>query len=107
MGSQRRYLPLGCAFSDANVYPESFKENSDLNIADYQTPLGVYAANAGLDKVTLCWGHDEYMYLVARDYLPEPALYMIRYHSFYPGHSTSAYDGLFNDHDRKMFEWVR
>ena len=45
--------------------------------------------------------------MVARDYLPEPALYMIRYHSFYPGHSTDAYAHLFNDHDHDMFEWVR
>ena len=50
---------------------------------------------------------DEYMYLVAKDYLPEPALYMIRYHSFYPGHSANAYDALLDDHDRAMFEWVR
>ena len=32
---------------------------------------------------------------------------MIRYHSFYPGHKEGAYDYLMDDHDRKMFEWVR
>jgi inositol oxygenase len=42
-----------------------------------------------------------------KDYLPEPALYMIRYHSFYPAHREGAYDYLMNDHDRAMFEWVR
>ena len=42
-----------------------------------------------------------------KDYLPEPALYMIRYHSFYPGHREGAYDYLFNEKDREMFDWVR
>jgi inositol oxygenase len=44
---------------------------------------------------------------VVKDYLPEPALYMIRYHSFYAAHRERAYEHLMNDHDRQMFEWVR
>ncbi len=55
----------------------------------------------------LSWGHDEYLYHVTKDYLPEEARYMIRYHSFYPGHQEGAYDYLMNDHDREMFKWVR
>ena len=31
-------------------------------------PLGIYERGCGLDNVTLSWGHDEYMYLVARSY---------------------------------------
>ena len=42
-----------------------------------------------------------------RDYLPEPALYMIRYHSFYAWHREGEYDYLLNDHDREMLPWVR
>ncbi len=42
-----------------------------------------------------------------KDYLPEPAQYMIRYHSFYPAHKENAYDHLMNEHDREMFDWVR
>ena len=48
----------------------------------------------------MSWGHDEYLYHVVKDYLPEPALYMIRYHSFYAAHREGAYDHLMNDHDR-------
>ena len=55
----------------------------------------------------MSWGHDEYLYHVVKDYLPEPALYMIRYHSFYAGHRERAYDHLMDDHDREMFSWVR
>ena len=39
---------------------------------------GVYEPGAGLRSVHMSWGHDEYLYHVVKDYLPEPALYMIR-----------------------------
>ena len=98
---------LGCAFNDAIVYPEYFAANPDAGNPDYASPLGIYEPGCGLANVTLSWGHDEYMYRVAKDYLPEPAQYMIRYHSFYPGHSTDAYDHLLSRHDVDMLKWVR
>jgi inositol oxygenase len=100
-------FPVGCAYSDKVVYPEFFAANPDREKAALQTPLGIYEAGCGLDKVHLSWGHDEYLYHVTRKYLPEPAQYMIRYHSFYPGHREGAYQELLTDHDREMFDWVR
>ena len=100
-------FPVGCAYSDKIVFPEFFRDNPDSQVPKYQTQLGVYSEGCGLDNVDLSWGHDEYLYHVVKDYLPEPALYMIRYHSFYPGHREGAYDYLLNDHDRDMFQWVR
>src|SRR5580704_16419057 len=100
-------FPTGCAYSDKIVFHEFFDANPDSKNPDYQTQLGVYEKGCGLDKVDLSWGHDEYFYHIAKPYLPEPALYMIRYHSFYPAHREGAYDYLMNDHDRKMFDWVR
>jgi inositol oxygenase len=100
-------FPTGCAYSDKIVFPEFFDANPDSKNPEYQTRLGVYEKGCGLDKVDLSWGHDEYFYHIAKPYLPEPALYMIRYHSFYPGHREGAYDYLMSDHDRKMFDWVR
>ena len=100
-------FPVGCAYSDKIVFPEFFSANPDSKVPKYQTKLGVYSKGCGLDKVDLSWGHDEYLYHVVKDYLPEPGLNMIRYHSFYPGHREGAYDHLMNDHDREMFEWVR
>jgi inositol oxygenase len=73
----------------------------------YQTRAGVYEEGCGLDRVDLSWGHDEYLYHVVKDHLPEPALYMIRYHSFYPAHRERDYDHLMNDRDRAMFDHVR
>ncbi len=100
-------LPLGCRFSDKIVFPEFFADNPDSNVAEYSTRLGIYEEGCGLDNVTMSWGHDEYLYHVMKDHLPEPALYMIRYHSFYPAHREGEYNELMNDHDRQMFEWVR
>ncbi|MDB4739691.1 inositol oxygenase, partial [Akkermansiaceae bacterium] len=57
--------------------------------------------------VQLSWGHDEYLYYVLKEYLPEPALYMIRYHSFYAQHKEGAYDHLMNEHDHSLFKWVK
>jgi inositol oxygenase len=99
-------FPVGCAFSDKVVYPEYFKENPDYNNPAYNTRLGIYDEHCGLDKVHISWGHDEYVYQVVKNHLPEEGLYMLRYHSFYAAHREGAYDYLMNDHDRKMFEWV-
>jgi hypothetical protein len=55
-------------------------------VLEYEMPCGVYAAGRGLGRGHLFWGHDEYLYQVVKDYLPEEALYTIRYHSFYAAH---------------------
>ncbi len=100
-------FPVGCAFSDRIVFHDFFRENPDSRVPAYQTRCGIYEEGCGLDRVHLSWGHDEYLYHVVKDHLPEEALYMIRYHSFYPGHRENAYDQLMNDRDREMFAWVR
>jgi len=100
-------FPVGCAYSDRVVFPEFFADNPDARVPQYQSPSGVYSEGCGLDSVDLSWGHDEYLYHVVKDYLPEPALYMIRYHSFYAAHREGAYGHLMNDQDRKMFAAVR
>lgn len=100
-------FPVGCQFSDKIVYPEFFSANPDTYDDRYNTKYGVYEEGCGLNNVNLSWGHDEYMYQIMKDYMPEPALYMIRYHSFYSQHRENAYDYLLDDHDREMFGWVR
>lgn len=100
-------FPVGCAYSDKIVYPELFEKNPDYTNEKYNSTLGVYEENCGLDKVIMSWGHDEYLYQIMKDYLPEPALYMIRYHSFYAQHREGAYNHLMNKKDHEMFEWVK
>ena len=99
-------FPAGCAYSDQIVFPEFFAANPDSKVPEYQTKYGMYEPNCGLDKIHLSWGHDEYIYTATRNYLPEPAQYMLRYHSFYAAHKHHAYGHLMNAHDEQMFEWV-
>lgn len=100
-------FPVGCAYSSKIVFPEFFSQNPDSKVPEYQTANGVYSEHCGLDHVDLSWGHDEYLYQVVRDYLPDEALYIVRYHSFYPGHKEGEYQHLMNDRDQEMFGWVR
>jgi inositol oxygenase len=100
-------FPVGCAWSDRIVFHQYFADNVDSSEPRYQSRLGVYDEGCGLDKVCMSWGHDEYLYHVTKDYLPKEALYMIRYHSFYPAHRDGEYDYLMNDEDRELFKWVR
>jgi inositol oxygenase len=100
-------FPVGCAYSDKIVYPEFFKHNIDYSDPVYSTKLGVYAPKCGLRNVSMSWGHDEYVYQILKDYLPEPGLYMLRYHSFYAWHREGSYDHLLDDHDREMIKWVK
>ena len=100
-------FPVGCAYSDKIVYHDLFAENPDYRNPSYQTLTGIYEEGCGLDNVHLSWGHDEYLYTVVKDYLPQEALWMIRYHSCYPVHRDGAYEHLMNPQDQEMLKWVR
>ena len=100
-------FPVGVQYSDKIVYPEFFKLNPDCLNPEYMSKYGIYSPNCGLKNVQMSWGHDEYLYHITKDFLPESALYMIRYHSFYAQHREKAYDHLLDDHDQEMFEWVK
>ena len=100
-------FPVGCAFSDKIVYHELFAANPDARHPGYTTPNGIYEPHCGLDKVHLSWGHDEYLYQVVKDYLPQEALWMIRYHSCYTVHREGAYTHLLSPADEQALRWVR
>jgi inositol oxygenase len=100
-------FPVGCAHSDKIVYPEYFNLNPDQAKKEYNSMYGVYDPNCGLRNVHMSWGHDEYVYHMMKNYLPEPGLYMLRYHSFYAQHREKAYDHLLDKHDQEMFKYVK
>jgi len=100
-------FPVGCAWSDQIVYPEYFQNNPDRNVPEYQTKYGIYEPNCGLENVHMSFGHDGYINEVVKPYLPDEALYMLRFHSFYPWHRHGAYTHLMNDKDAVMLEWVK
>ena len=103
-------FPVGAAFQDCCVYPQHFQHNPDSADERYNTKYGVYHEGIGLDNVHFSFGHDEYMYQVLagnNTTLPYEALFIIRYHSFYPWHTAGGYDHLCNDKDREMLRWVK
>ena len=103
-------FPVGCAFDDRIIYGnKSFAGNRDFNDPIYSTKFGIYSPGCGLDNVMLSWGHDEYLYHIAKEQstLPDEALAMIRFHSFYPWHSAGAYLELMDEHDKRMLPAVK
>ncbi len=100
-------FPVGCRWSEKIVYPEFFAGNPDSRNPELMSRYGIYDEQIGLDKVQMSWGHDEYLYHVTKNYLPEPAQYMIRYHSWYSAHREMDYQYLMSDHDMEMMDWVR
>lgn len=102
-------FPVGCAYDECNVHFKYFKENPDYHNPKYNTKSGVYSEGCGLDNVLMSWGHDDYMYLVAKENkttLPSAGLFIIRYHSFYPLHKHGAYMHLMNDEDKENLKWL-
>lgn len=100
-------FPLGCGWSDQVVFPEYFRGNPDGNVPEYQTKLGIYEPNCGLENVHMSFGHDGYIAEVMKPYLRDEALYMLRFHSFYAWHRQGAYQHLENEKDREMLTWVK
>jgi len=103
-------FPVGCQFSEKNVYSSHYSSNPDSLNPKYTTLYGIYEPHCGFDAVHMSWGHDEYLYQVLKDNgctLPENALYLIRYHSFYPWHREGAYEHLASQKDKEMLPLLR
>ncbi|ROT41952.1 DUF706-domain-containing protein, partial [Sodiomyces alkalinus F11] len=102
-------FPVGCAFDDRIVLPETFSANPDASHPVYSTQFGMYAPGCGVAKLLMSWGHDEYMYQVCarQSRLPREALAMIRYHSFYAWHREGAYHEFMREGDQELLDAVR
>ncbi|XP_038700718.1 inositol oxygenase 2-like [Tripterygium wilfordii] len=102
-------FPLGCAFDESIIHHKYFKENPDHSNPAYNTKNGIYREGCGLENVMISWGHDDYMYLVAKENgttLPATALFIIRFHSFYPLHTAGSYKHLMNKEDEENLKWL-
>jgi len=107
-------FPTGCRPQASIVYGlDSFKGNKDMNDSRYNTELGMYKKNCGINNILMSWGHDEYLYQVIKNHtkkigteIPEGGLCAIRFHSFYPWHTGGDYEHLANNEDKQMMEWV-
>lgn len=101
---------VGCQLPDTCVYPEFNSLNPDMQDERYNTPLGIYEPECGLDSTTLAWGHDEYLYQVLKNHptnkIPKAGMIMVRYHSFYPWHTGGSYKEICNEIDEQYKEWI-
>lgn len=105
-------FPVGCAWEDTVVLRHlGFDKNTDASNPVYSTKLGVYDEGVGLDNVKMSYGHDEYLYQVLSRNdnvkLPKIGLDIIRFHSFYPWHSSNGYRHLCNADDEEKLVWVK
>ena len=86
------------------------KDNPDFKVEKYQTPCGIYSEKCGLENVKICFGHDEYLYLVLKNnsnhHLSPKFWDIIRFHSLYPWHTGKAYRELMSEKDEKILELV-
>ncbi|XP_038997159.1 inositol oxygenase 1-like [Hibiscus syriacus] len=103
-------FPVGCAFDESIVHHKYFQENQDNKNPAYNTKYGNYSEGCGLNNVLISWGHDDYMYLVAKENkttLPSAGLFIIRYHSFYALHRCDAYKHLMNEEYIENMKWLK
>lgn len=101
-------FPVGCKIDKEVVFNEHHIENSDHTTYD---EIGIYNNGCGFDSLHMSWGHDEYLYMVLNKNiqlvkLPEEALYMIRYHSFYSWH-TPKHKQRGYIHFADIIDWKR
>lgn len=104
-------FPVGCAPKDSIAYRSTtFENNPDMENSKYNTKFGIYEEHCGLENVLMSWGHDEYLYRVLLNHgtkLPDVALFIIRFHSFYPWHTNGDYYHLCDNKDMSMLKWTQ
>ena len=102
---------VGCALPHTCVYPDLNPHNPDMADERYNSESGMYEQGCGIDNCLKAWGHDEYLYEVLQAHpanrLPDEAMIMIRYHSFYPWHTGGSYTNLMRRSDQQYMELVR
>ena len=110
MGNSGGYFYCWLSTFEKIVYPEYNNVNKDKDNPKYNTLLGIYSKNCGLENVKCSWGHDEYLYQVLKHNkckLPEQALYIIRYHSLYSYHTNKEYQYFANQKDKEYLKWLQ
>lgn len=108
--------PLGCNFHKSNIYynKDYYKLCDDYKIKEFKYDLGIYKNNIGFDNVEMTFSHDYYLaecLTRSNTQLPEEAIYMIRYHSFYtwhtPRNNIRGYESLANEKDWKYLPLLK
>jgi len=105
-------FPVGIKLSDNYPFFNKmyWKNNKSIN----GKGKSIYNYNCGFDNIDFSWGHDEYMasFLERNNTnLPDEAIYIIRYHSFYswhtPRNNVCGYSDLASNYDWKMLPLLK
>ena len=97
---------MGCRFPKSIVFYDTLKQSTDYNKYDKQ---GIYEYKCGMDKLTISFGHDEYLYMVLdgnKHLFSRKYMDIIRYHSLYPWHTNSEYMEFMTPQDHQTFNDV-
>ncbi|KAL3618010.1 hypothetical protein CASFOL_038331 [Castilleja foliolosa] len=112
VSSEKRAMDIDKALSSFLIIEKIFMDVEEVAVDNpaYNSEFGVYEKGCGLNNVFMSWGHDDYMYLVAKENkstLPSAGLFVIRYHSFYALHRSGAYKHLMNEEDEENLKWLQ
>lgn len=89
-------FPLGCRFSTDIQGAQHFTANPDRRRRIYNSPLGIYSPQCGLESVFMSWQANEYLFLLLllnETKLPPAALFILRHQKF---HTLNSYSALFS-----------
>jgi len=109
-------FPVGCKYNENCVFENwgFYNENPDSKDPMLNTDLGIYSKNCGFDNLQMAFSHDEYLASVLEKNstnFPKEAMYVIRFHSFYPWHSsksgTRGYEFLASEYDWRMLPLLK
>lgn len=93
---------LGCVIPKSIVYYE--------NAPKYNKPC-IYKNGCGLDNLIISYGHDEYLYSVLKGNknhkISKKYMDVIRYHSFYPWHTSGDYREFLCEKDSDTLKNVK
>ena len=101
---------VGCKTPDRATFKEFRHLNMDEEDSRYNTDVGAYQANCGLENVFLLWTGCEYMYHLLRHNnvsLPEEALAMLRYCLLGDWHEHHEYSSITNADDEDMLPFIQ
>ena len=110
--NEPNYFIVGDTYVLGAEIPKSVAHYDTIENPGKYAEYGIYKPHCGLEKLTLSWGHDEYLYQVLlgnkdKHHLDKKYMDIIRYHSFYPWHKENEYAHLMKPEDKEILKNVR
>ena len=101
-------FPVGCRWSPKIVHRAVLRPQPRQGRRRATRPRTASTSRAAASTTSTCRGATTSTSTTrSRTTCRMEALYMLRYHSFYPWHKENEYDHLTNETDRAMVKWVR